>query len=204
MLSSETAWLPLVSNLNGTASIPQGMAFMGDDYTSQAATNKDMKTAFFVFHSGLITTSSPVSNLINCSPGGVCLGAATVTLTNEIITVLNTDGAAKTMRWGWCDASGSITSGWHLVEIRWMGTAYEIFLDGVSKPVTEYKEAGVAVAPINLLAFNIGRNVAGNGYFVGNMYYIINYESALTDSQLKQTRRYLKAEMAKRGIALNV
>ena len=117
-----------------------------------------------------ISASSPATNLVGFAgvlpyPGacGISFGSIAGAVTNEIISVYTGDWV-----YSYAHASNTISTDWHHVAIRWTGSDYEIYLDGVQvkNHDGEYGSA-TAKSKIAITSFRIGQRNDGQKSFGG-------------------------------------
>jgi len=133
------------NNLNGTSAntptivagkIGQAMSFNGStDVITFGNINRTMYTASVWFYNNDIINATYSTTALmgfqNNFEYSLAFGSATILLTNEIITVMNS--STDSPRSGWCDANASIHPGWHNLQIVWNGSYYDIYLDNELK-----------------------------------------------------------------------
>lgn len=166
----------------------------GDDYVILPDLGSVYGFQLAFYNNDAISAASTSQYLLRFGVDGyLSTGSSTGYLLNEIITVTY----INTIRSGWCNASDSVTVGWHLVECVWDGAKYRIILDGAEKPITTYGSQALLSGYIWL-----GKYGTSNG-LNGNMAYFIPYVGSIpSNTQLKTNRAYIKKELSKRGIAL--
>jgi hypothetical protein len=115
-----------------------------------------------------ISASSTVMNIIGFTgiapyaTGGISFGPIAGAVTNELITIYTGDWI-----YAYSSASDTISTEWHHVAVRWSGSDYEIYLDGVNVKNDDGQYASSSKAKIPISAFNIGRRNSGDKYFAG-------------------------------------
>lgn len=154
-----------------------------------------------------ITPSAPAggNSLINLTintgannGGAILIGPASSGMTNEIVTLLSN---AESKHTGWCDAAGSIAAGWHYLALTWNGANYDIYLDGVQKPVTPSAGGHTPLRPASFVmlgAARIGAAIDGV-YLTGGIAAAAVRPSPLSPAQIAQDRQYFAALLARRG-----
>jgi hypothetical protein len=108
----------------------------------------------------------------------IVFGASTATLTDEIITILNADGA----RSGYTSASDIIAANeWHHLCCVWDGAKYLIYLDSIQK------QNAINAAPSLLVAsgVEIGRQNTSASYFGGSLADIAIFNISKSASEVK-------------------
>jgi hypothetical protein len=211
--STATAWeappnIGIVGSAIGTTTndptwTGEGAKFETDDFISISgfSDSPPIKTIIFPFYTpNQISKNTIGSTLLS----GVALGwsfsfgSVSGLIDNEIITI-NHGGGHKTY---WADASATIAPGWHVLVITSNNSAYQIYLDGVSLPVSTLTAfAQIAIAKYAI----IGKrdNGAGDMYLNATLPYIVIYNRALTQAEIAKNYAYLKSYLKKqRGITL--
>jgi hypothetical protein len=136
----------------------------------------------------------------------VYTGSHTGQLTNELITISQGTNVATLYRTGWCDGSATITAGWHILDLVWNGTNYEIYYDGSKKTSTAGTSGHVQTPiPLSKVIFGgiwINNSLAGS-WASGGLAYALLYSRALTQAEISQNYAYLKSYLLReRGISL--
>jgi len=187
------------SGVDGSDPIPDGQSYIYDgvdDCVIVGDTGKSMYSLQIAFYvSAAISKSTTGKTLVNLetSPGGfVGMGSITGALTDEIITVGDSDGG----RSGWCSATDSIAIGWHIIEVVWDGSKYNIYLDNVEKTITT---AGTPRL-ISMSAVQLGRLITPGNYFAGKQSYLVLCDRSLSDEERAQNRATIKSKLKLRGV----
>ena len=117
-----------------------------------------------------ISAGSSSTNLVGfvgvapyASACGISFGSIAGAVTNEIISIYTGDWV-----YSYAHASDTISTDWHHVAIRWTGSDYEIYLDGVQvkNHDGEYGSA-TAKSKIAISSFRIGQRSDGQKSFGG-------------------------------------
>jgi hypothetical protein len=190
-----------------------GATFTTDDYirvgavTSGGAT-QNMYMCCIVFYSASAisksTTGQALFNMSDC-PGTerswVGIGNTTTGLNDEIISVIYPSGSHGT---GWCDGSGTLAGGWHILIFVWNGVTYDIWVDAVKKTTTAGSSGHAALAPLSDIYIGAREGAGATGvFFTGSIAYLSVYNRALTQSEITQNYTYLKGYLLReRGISL--
>jgi hypothetical protein len=180
----------------------QGLTYGADDYNviggiyNAAGTLQNGNTISILFYATSAYDKS-TTKLCLVSLGtnkGIYIGAVDAALTNEIITVQY----SATSFSAWCHASATIPIGWHLLDLVWNGTHYEIYLDNVLKTVTDVD------TPALLSLSNVRMRYDGTTYGSGlSGAYGLKYNKSLTQAERTQNYAYLKAKLfAERRITI--
>lgn len=152
--------------------------------------NKVLRTAQIVFYNnGILDAASAqcLVDLLGTDKSSIRFGSCTSNLTNEIITILR--GTVE--RQGWC-GDGNITVGWHLLEIVWTDTTYDIWLDGSKKTVTSWISSGQSHQPVTVTGLHFGKSILDGAPFAGKLKNAaLFYDVALTETELYRNRKLL-------------
>jgi len=117
-----------------------------------------------------ITTSSAPKAIVGFTGvsnfavfAGVQTGSVASDLTNELITLYTGDWV-----YGYTSSSATIDTNWHHLAIRWGGSDYEIYLDGVQVKNADGRVVGVeSKAKIPISNFNVAKRNDNNRFFNG-------------------------------------
>ena len=172
-------------NSDLTRSIPYSsysMVFDGtDDYVSISYSGDIYACSIWFKPNTTITTSSALEYLISFGAefDGILLGAATSSLTNELIVIGNDNAGIG--RSAYTKSGGTISNTWHHLCFNWSGSVYEIWLDGVNVQ----NASNGTPALINSSQIKIGKNSSGTVRdFNGNISNAAVFSSVLTQDQI--------------------
>lgn len=111
----------------------------GNDYILIGACQKVSKIIVFYAPNTSSRNSGIGAIESESSAAWIYFGPVTGSLTDEIVTVV-----AGSSRSAWTSALGSVSIGWHVLQIDWDGSAYKITIDNDEKSIAEYE---LPVAP---------------------------------------------------------
>jgi hypothetical protein len=179
--------------LGGAASaaglIGETLHFDGLDDAFEAPYSHDVYAAEFWFNpAASITPSSPPQDLVAFHVGAVgeyeyiTLGASSSAYEGEIIS-LNHDGL---IGWGRTAVIGGAISGgeWHHFAISWIGSRYDVYLDGVVQSVTQGEATNHAQLFTSGEFVRIGE--AFGNYFAGEVDELTLYNQPITSIQVRE------------------
>ena len=108
-------------------------------------------------------------------------GSVAGAVNDELITLYTGDRA-----YSYTSSSATINTNWHHLAIRWSGSDYEIYLDGVQVKNDDAYFGSVTPTPakseISISNFNIGRRNDNNRYFDGLIDEVAIWHTALSAS----------------------
>jgi hypothetical protein len=206
--SSATAWeappnigyqgSSTVSDTNDPVYIGTGASYGADDYNTiggiydAAGTLQNGTTICIVFYTAEVTAATPKLCLVSFGANkGVYLGAVDAGLEDETITV---QYSATSFTY----ATGTVAAGWHLLDLVWNGTQYEIWLDGTQRTGTDVD------TPAELSMSAVRMRYDGTTYGSGlTGAYSLKYNRALTLLERGINWAYLQSYLkSTRGISL--
>jgi hypothetical protein len=160
-----------------------GFKFNGtDDYIDVGDISANANTIFLWFKSDTqidnTSTSECLMQIGSLENETILVGASTVFLDNEIISVLNNDGG----RSGYTSTTDVIAANeWHNLCCVWDGSKYLIYLDAVQK------QNAVNATPsiLTVDGLEIGRENDASGYFGGNLSDVMIFNVSKSAAEVK-------------------
>ncbi|MFA7252482.1 MAG: LamG-like jellyroll fold domain-containing protein [Candidatus Paceibacterota bacterium] len=170
-----------VKGLSNTA-----YSFGTGKYINISQTIGTIKTiSVWFYNSQILTASSGGKGIIetNYSIGGggysgITAGDVTGYLTNEIISIAM---PSSNIKYGWCDAAGSVAVGWHHLVVNFNVASHDIYLDNV-----QINNCSNDAATSNFGTFmtTIGFMDSGTYYWGGSLDEVRVYNRALTTDEI--------------------
>lgn len=179
-----------------------GLSYGADDYVkfgpirNAAGVTQNlgsMSMAFYV--PGAISAASTKTCSYSIGAGkAVYFGAVSGAPANNIVTVQYAAGSYSS----WCHATDTIPIGWHTLEVNWNGSSYDIYIDGIPKPVTP------AGSPTVLSLTDANCCYDGTTFGTSGLIRAGRriYPTGLSYSDLMQARRLIASDAAQKGIVL--
>jgi hypothetical protein len=164
----------------------QGLSHGADDYVAiggiynAAGTLQNGYGITIAFYTAEVTAATSKLCLVSLGANkGVYLGAVDAGFDNETITV---QYSATSFTY----ATGTIAAGWHLLDLVWNGSQYEIWLDGTQRTGTDVGTP--ALLSLSAVKMRYDGTTYGSG-LTGT--YSLGYNRAPTVAERNQNRNYL-------------
>lgn len=124
----------------------------------------------------------------------IYFGAVSGAPANSIVTVQYAAGSYSS----WCSATDTIPIGWHTLAVNWNGLAYDIYIDGIPKPVI------TAGTPSLLSLTDANCCYDGTTFGINGLIRAERriYPVGLSYSDLMQARRIIASDAWTKGIVL--
>ncbi len=188
------------SDANDPAIVGTGLSFAGSHFAKSASLGaaKGFDLAFYV---GTAVSSASTAMMPVCLPRatgltrGLYFGTVTAAQTNEIVTMLEegTDSAA------WCHASDTIPVGWHILQVNWTGSVWQLWIDNVEKSLTV---AGTPVGFSLAGVVQLGSSQTPAAYFTGIIGHYQHHTASRSASQRMRDYRAVQAAMARKQVTV--
>jgi len=149
---------------------------------------------------GLSVWLKPANTITAAASGGVlmqmrfgtantwylALGSATINLTNEYITVIDTSAAGSGYRAGVTDGGSIASDMWSHIFVRWTGAAYEIWFNGANKTLSVVGTPLLAMANAMYLACVDGDGAGPRAFYSGQIDDVLQYSRTLSPNEIRR------------------